>query len=82
MVRPVAIGRKNYHFVGSDNGGRAAAILYSMLASAKANQVVPFAYVRDVLDHLSRPAPPADLLELLPDEWLRSHPESRRQWSL
>lgn len=36
-ARPVAIGRKNYLFMGSDNGGRAAAILYSMMASAKAN---------------------------------------------
>ena len=45
MVRPVAIGRKNYLFLGSDNGGTAAAVLYSVLASAKANQVEPFAYV-------------------------------------
>ena len=42
MVRPIAIGRKNYLFVGSDNGGKAAAILYSVLASAKSNQVEPF----------------------------------------
>lgn len=40
--------------MGSDNGGKAAAILYSIMASAKANQVEPFAYVRDLLDQLSR----------------------------
>jgi transposase len=39
----VAIGRKNYLFMGSDNRGKAAAILYCMMASAKANQVEPFA---------------------------------------
>ena len=31
MVRPVAIGRKNYLFMGSDNGGKAAAVLHSQL---------------------------------------------------
>jgi hypothetical protein len=37
MVRPVAIGRKNDLFMGSDNGGKTAAILYSIMASAKVN---------------------------------------------
>jgi transposase len=43
----VAIGRKNYLFIGSDNGGKAAAVLYSLMASTNANQVEPFAYGRD-----------------------------------
>ncbi len=72
-VRPVAIGRKNYLFMGSDNGGKAAAILYSMMASAKANQVEPFAYVRDLLVQLSRHSPPA-VAALLPDAWLAAPP--------
>lgn len=80
MVRPVAIGRKNYLFLGSDNGGKAAAILYSVMASAKANQAEPFAYVRDLLMRLSGKQPD-DLSELLPDKWLTTHPESRRRWS-
>jgi transposase len=80
MVRPVAIGRKNWMFLGSDNGGKAAAILYSVMASAKANQVEPFAYVRDLLVRLSS-QPPIDLSGLLPDEWLKMHPEARRRWS-
>jgi transposase len=80
MVRPVAIGRKNYLFMGSDNGGKAAAVLYSIMASAKAIQVEPFAYVRDLLVQLSRTTPPA-VAALLPDAWLAAHPESRRCWS-
>jgi hypothetical protein len=79
-VRPVAIGRKNYLFMGSDNGGNAAAVLYSMMASAKANQVEPFAYVRDLLNQLSRCSPPA-VATLLPDAWLAAHPESHRCWT-
>ena len=42
MVRPIAIGRKNWMFLGSDNGGKADAILYSIMASAKSNQVESF----------------------------------------
>ena len=73
---PCAIGRKNYLFLGSDNGGKAAAILYSIMASAKSNQVEPFAYVRELLLHLS-----GDLSDLLPDQWLQTHPDARRRWS-
>lgn len=58
----------------------AAAVLYSVMASAKANQVEPFAYVRDLLVQLSRHSPPATA-DLLPDAWLTSHPEARRCWS-
>lgn len=80
MIRPCAIGRKNYLFLGSDRGGRAAATLYGILASAKSNQVEPFAYVRDLLVHFSR-GDVADLSRLLPDQWLKTHPESRRRRS-
>ena len=80
MIRPCAIGRKNYLFFGSDDGGRAAAVLYSILASAKANQVEPFAYVRDVVEGFSKNAEP-DLTRLLPGAWLAAHPEARRNWS-
>ena len=54
--------------------------LYSVLASAKANQVEPFAYVRDLLVQLSGHSPPA-AAALLPDAWLTAHPEARRCWS-
>jgi transposase len=80
MIRPCAIGRKNFLFFGSDDGGRAAAVLYSVMASAKANQVEPFAYVRDLLDTFSK-APDHDLTRLLPNAWLAAHPQDRRDWS-
>lgn len=80
MIRPCAIGRKNYLFFGSDDGGRAAAVLYSILASAKANQVEPFAYVRDLIDTFAKHAAP-DLTQLLPNAWLAAHPDARRNWS-
>jgi hypothetical protein len=73
------LGRKNYLFMGSDNGGKATAVLYSIVASAKANQVEPFAYARDLLVQLSRHEPPT--AALFPAAWLVAHPESRRCWS-
>jgi len=77
MNRPV-IGRKNYLFLGSDNGGKAAAIHYSIMASAKSNHAEPFAYVRDLLVQIPVRLP-GDLSDLLPDEWLKSHSDARRR---
>ena len=80
MIRPCAIGRKNFLFFGSDDGGRAAAVLYSILASAKSNQLEPFAYVRDLIDTFANDSEP-DLTRLLPNAWLAAHPQHRRNWS-
>lgn len=85
-LRPCAIGRKNWLFVGGDNAGRTAAIHFSFLASAKRNEVEPWAYLRDVIDQISRmkdaEAPGvATLAALLPDAWLEAHPDAHRRYS-
>jgi transposase len=85
-LRPCAIGRKNWTFLGNDHGGRTAAILYSFTASCKANQVEPFAYLRDAIQRMaelrhSAPIPTDRLTPLLPDTWLKHHPEAHRPWS-
>lgn len=48
-LRGVALGRNNYLFMGSDDGGERAASLYSLLETAKLNGLDPEAYLRDVL---------------------------------
>ena len=48
QMRPVAIGRKNYLFFGSVEGGRRAAIIYSVINTCKLCGVEPFAYLQDV----------------------------------
>jgi transposase len=87
-LRPCAIGRKNWLFVGSDRGGRTAATLFSLVASAKRHELEPWAYLRDVLSCLAASSDPATsagcsaidvLSELLPDNWLRQHPAARRR---
>ena len=73
-MKPVAIGRKNWLFVGSPIAGARAAGLMSMIASCKANMVEPFAWLRDVLTQLPLGTSPETLL---PDVWLKSHPQHR-----
>lgn len=64
-IRPIAIGRKNYMFVGSDNGGRWAAIMYTIIETCKMNDVEPYAYLRDILARIGE-HPQTRIEELLP----------------
>jgi transposase len=67
-LRRVAIGRKNWIFCGSDNGGNTAAVLFTLMATCQRHRVDPFAYLRDVLTRL--PATPINELDrFLPGRW-------------
>lgn len=70
-LRGIAIGRKNWLFLGSDRGGRAAATYYTLIQSAKRHRLDPFAYLRDVLLRTTT-QPSTGLHELLPDRWKAS----------
>ena len=67
-LRRVAIGRKNWLFAGSDNGGRTAATLFSLIATCQRHRVEPMAYLRDVLTRIAA-TPLSQLPDLLPDRW-------------
>ena len=74
-LRMVVIGRKNYMFAGSEAGAWRAAIIYSLVASCKLNEIDPFRYFRDVLARVStHPANKID--ELLPGEWKNLNAEA------
>ena len=64
-LRAVAVGRKNYLFAGSDNGGERAAAIYSLLGSAKLNGIDPEAYMTAVLRRIAD-HPIHRITELLP----------------
>jgi hypothetical protein len=67
-LRSVAVGRKNWMFYGSDNGGRTAAVLSSLIGTAKRLAIDPFAYLRNIFERISS-HPQGRLAELLPDQW-------------
>jgi len=69
-LRGIALGRKNYLFIGSEQGGRAAAVHYSLVRSAKRHGLDPFAYLRDLFLRIPT-HPNRDLHLLLPDNWKR-----------
>ena len=66
--RQIALGRKNWLFCGSDNGGRTAAILFSLIATCQRHEVNAFDYLTDVLTRIAE-TPISRLPELLPDRW-------------
>lgn len=74
-LRGVAVGRKNWLFFGSDNGGRTGAVLTSLIATCKRLGVDSFAYLRDIFERIST-HPKSRLAELLPDQWKAAHPET------
>jgi transposase len=67
-IRPIAIGRRNWLFAGSERGGKAAAVIYTLIESCKIANVNPQAYLADVLIRVStHPANRTE--ELLPSNW-------------
>jgi hypothetical protein len=52
-MKPIALGRKNFLFVGSEGGGKSAAILYTLIETAKLNGVDPQAWLTNVLGRIA-----------------------------
>jgi hypothetical protein len=69
-LRGIALGRKAWLFAGSDRGGERAAAMYSLIMSAKLNDVDPRAWLADVLARIAD-HPASRLHELLPWHWPR-----------
>lgn len=67
-LRHIAVGRKNWLHFANTEGGRRAAIIYTIIASCKRVGVDPFLYLRDVLVRVST-HPASRIRELLPDQW-------------
>jgi transposase len=70
------VGRKNWLFVGSRDGGDRAAVILTVIASAHRHDLDVWAYLRDILERLAQGE---DNLEaLLPDVWKATHPQHVR----
>lgn len=72
-IRPVALGRKNHLFAGSDGGGHRWAMICSLIETAKLNGVEPYAWLRDVLERMIAGHPINRLDELMPWNWAANH---------
>ncbi len=65
-IRPFVVGRKNWLFAGNPKGAAASALLYSLIETARANQLEPYAYLRHIFEHLPTAASLEDYEALLP----------------
>jgi transposase len=76
LFRGIAVGRKNYLFVGSPDGGTTAARLYTIVQSAKRHNLALSPYLNDVLRRLPLLVEAGECLDcLLPDVWAGEHPQ-------
>ena len=67
-MKPAVLGRKNYLFAGSAEGGKRAAILYSLVVSCKRLEINPNEYLRDVIERVAT-HPNRRIAELTPRGW-------------
>jgi transposase len=65
-LRGVALGRKNYLFAGADSGGDRAAVMYTIVQTAKMNDLNPEAYLRDTFARIAEGHPINRIDELMP----------------
>ena len=77
-LRRVAVGRRNWMFVGSEEGGERTAIILTIVASAHRHDLDVWAYLHDVLKRLAKGE--GNLEELLPDVWKAAHPQHVRDF--
>ena len=78
LMKQVAVGRKNWLFLGSLEAGRRAATLLTLVSSAVRNDLDVWAYLKDVFDQLL--AGSTDYESLRPDVWKQSHPAAVRTY--
>ena len=68
IIRPTAIGKKNFLFFGAEEAGQRSAIVYTLIANCRLHQVEPYEYLKDVLTRLPS-ATNHQLAELTPKNW-------------
>jgi hypothetical protein len=75
MIKGPVMGKKAWLFLGNEGAGETAAIMYTLIMSCKRHCIDPYAYLLDVMGRI-KDAGPEELESLLPDRWIRSHPEA------
>jgi hypothetical protein len=75
-IRPLALGRKNWLFAGSERGARVTALFLGLIQSCKACEVNPWQYLNDMLRRIMS-HPVNRLRDLLPDQWQPASKDNR-----
>lgn len=68
-IRPSAVGKKNFLFIGSPEAGQRSAVIYSIIVSCERHGIDPLAYMTDVLEKLPTMSNQDDYSPLLPSNW-------------
>jgi len=79
-IRPTAIGKKNFLFVGAAEAGKKTAILYTIVESCRRQGIDPLAYLHDVLTRLPRYTNHT-VHELTPENWAKARTSSQKQYA-
>lgn len=77
-IRPTAIGKKNWLFIGEANAGERSAILYTIIESCRRREIDPYAYLRDVLTRLPQMTN-RQIPEVIPSAWSKVQVQPQRQ---
>ncbi len=76
IIRPLAIGRNNWKKAGSESGAQWTAIIYSLIATCKINNVDPHKYFLDILKRLPMRADGQSVKDLTPAKWIKQKDKS------
>jgi len=77
-IRPTALGKKNWLFIGEAEAGERSAILYTIVECCRRRGIDPYAYLRDILTRLPS-ATNWQIADLTPEAWAREHQPPQRQ---
>ncbi len=77
-IRPTAIGKKNWLFMGDADAGERGAIIYTVIESCRRRSIDPYAYLKDVLTRLPKMTN-WQIPEIIPSVWAKAHLQLQRQ---
>jgi hypothetical protein len=77
-IRPTALGKKNWLFMGDADAGERGAIIYTVMESCRRRGIDPYAYLKDVLTRLPRMTN-RQIPEVTPEAWSKARLQLQRQ---
>jgi hypothetical protein len=77
-IRPTALGKKNWLFMGDADAGDRGAILYTVIESCRRRRIDPYAYLKDVLSRLPKMTN-HQVPDVTPEAWAKAYPQPQRQ---